>query len=401
MVVSSRAWPIGLSLRLGSLAAIANPVPGSRLVRPMPRPSVSSSVPATAAEKSIFRDLGWIKGGGSITRVNRDVSATSGTFKATARPSMSASCPLTSRTGGRDFSRGLGRQLAREDPDRRRPRRVHRDPELGAEVDDLALRRVDREPVRQDRNLGRQLARDQPGRVVREQLERGGAFEDHASAAIKLDLGQPPVEAKDLAHLHVAARRVGVVGRPEAVLGVDQPGDVPQSGFDRSASFQAPLSERESGRREQAPGQRQPADPESRPERPDRRRVGGGPLEPAQGRRRGALGPGREPQLGVDLPVFGEVGPRRFVRRQQALQLLKRRLVEQVRAIFVHQLTKPVRNPLGYRAFGPVHVDKPPGSSDLRTQSKSARRILLSELWMLCDDRPHSLATSGTRDSSP
>ena len=42
----------------------------------------------------------------------------------------------------------------------------------------------------------------------------GGALQDHPGPPVELDLGQASLEPQDLAGLHVAAGRVGVVGGP-------------------------------------------------------------------------------------------------------------------------------------------------------------------------------------------
>ena len=80
-------------------------------------------------------------------------------------------------------------------------------------------------PRRAVRHARRQSSLEKSRRTRREQLEAGRALEDDPRAAVELDLRQAPLEPKRFARSHVPARLL-LGPCPEAILCIDQPGDI-------------------------------------------------------------------------------------------------------------------------------------------------------------------------------
>ena len=317
--------------------------------------------------------------------------------------------PARSRT-----ERG-GHDLAREDADRGRPAVVDRQAELGAEVDDLALRREDREPP------GRGPARAPsacPGgagpscpRAARGRPGPGGSPGRRGRTRSR------PARAPAAGPCRPACRGRAVSSGPgpEAILGVDQPGDVRHRGVVDGPAVEA-------GPRSAGPGRPIAAEADDRRGRRDRaasRSTGArdesgrarrsGPTSSAPGGARSvgsraAPGPRRPParrgprtgsRCGAGSSRRSGDAPRRCRARRPRAGARPASSM-QVRAVLVDQVEE-----LGGESPRSRRHATPPCASERRTHSKSVRRIRLSELWMLCGDRPRARATSGIPADRP
>ncbi len=248
--------------------------------------------------------------------------------------------------------------LAGEDAHGRRARLVDGQAELGAEVDNLVVRGEDGKPLGMGRHARRQLALEQPGRASREQLEAGRSLEDDPCAAVELDLGQPALEAERLARHHVPAGPLARL-RPEAILGIDQPGDVrarPLPGDRRAAARppdRKPCGDRSRGCNDyNGRSHARDADPPARPE-PEASGLGPRSILPALAAgfvrpRRELLHDrigrparaDRELDLRVVLEVVGEESPRRLALEQEGLEPADARFVDEARAVFIDQVVQ-------------------------------------------------------------